>query len=137
MQNNHIVLFDGVCNLCQGSVQFLIKHDKKGQLKYASLQSKLGGKLLKQYKMDGENVDSIVFISNNKAYKESTAAIKIAQKLNFPFNLLQVFWIIPLFIRNPLYRWVARNRYKWFGKEETCMLPSEEISARFLDTNEN
>lgn len=135
-EHNHIVLFDGVCNLCQSSVQFLLKHDKKGKLKYASLQSKFGKELLQKYKIDTNKVDSIVFVSNGKAFIESSAALKIAGFLNFPLNALQVFWIVPKFIRDRIYKWVARNRYKWFGKEETCMLPTEDISARFLDTVE-
>jgi predicted DCC family thiol-disulfide oxidoreductase YuxK len=130
----HIVLFDGVCNLCNSSVQFVVKRDKKAQLHYASLQSKVGQDLLAKYKIDTKNVDSIVFVSNGKAYIESTAALKIAGFLQFPYNLLQVFIVIPTFIRNLVYRWIARNRYRWFGKEEVCMMPDASISARFLDT---
>lgn len=137
-KHNHIVLFDGVCNLCQSSVQFLLKHDKKGVLRYASLQSKFGRELLQKYQhqVDTNKIDSIVFVSDGRAYIESAAALEIAGFLDYPFNFLQIFWFFPKFIRNPIYRWVARNRYKWFGKEETCMLPTEDISARFLDNVE-
>jgi predicted DCC family thiol-disulfide oxidoreductase YuxK len=130
----HIVLFDGVCNLCNSSVQFVVKRDKRAQLHYANLQSKLGQQLLNQHKIDTQKVDSIVFISNGKAYVESTAALKIAAFLEFPYNLLQAFIIVPAFIRNIVYRWIARNRYRWYGKEEVCMMPDPSISARFLDT---
>lgn len=131
-QLNHIVLFDGVCNLCNGSVQFLIKHDKNANLKYASLQSEIGKELCNEFGVDAVILNSIIFISEGKAYNESSAVLRITKFLDFPYNVLRIFVIVPKFIRNPIYRWIARNRYKWFGKEEKCMLPSESISARFI-----
>lgn len=129
---NEIILFDGVCNFCQGSVKFIMKHEKNQSLKFASLQSEIGQKLLNQYQVPKET-DSIVFIKNGKAYIKSTAALKISTYLSFPLYLLVVFIIIPAFIRNFVYDIIAKNRYKWFGKQDACMLPSPEVRARFLE----
>ena len=129
---NRIILFDGVCNLCNSSVQFTIKRDKNELLKFASLQSEVGEALLEKYNLKGDTIDSVVFIENGKAYTESTAAIKVARHLGFPWNLLQVFLIFPAALRNIVYQWIARNRYKWFGKKDSCMLPDASMQARFL-----
>lgn len=129
---NRIILFDGVCNLCNASIQFIIKRDQKGLFKFASLQSEVGKTLLAQHHIDGTKMDSVVYIENGKAYTESTAAIRVAGYLGFPWNLLQVFLIVPSVIRNVVYQWIARNRYKWFGKQDSCMLPDASLEARFL-----
>lgn len=128
---NNIVLFDGVCNFCNSSVQFIIKHDKQNQLKFASLQSEIGRKLLEQYQVPS-TVDSIVFINNEQAYIKSTAALRILQFFPWYWKPLFALLIIPAFIRNFFYDIIAKNRYKWFGKRDACMLPTKEQQAKFL-----
>ncbi|MFC4263381.1 thiol-disulfide oxidoreductase DCC family protein [Ferruginibacter yonginensis] len=130
--NTAIVLFDGVCNLCNNSVQFIIKHDKKNIFKFASLQSAIGQQLLKTYELPTSNFSSFVLIQHNKTYTQSTAALKITQQLNGPIKLLYAFMIVPAFIRNKVYDVIAKNRYKWFGKREVCMLPSPQLASKFL-----
>lgn len=125
-----IILFDGVCNLCTWSVQFIIKRDPKEQFSFASLQSDVGKSLLEKHHLS--DVNSVVLIKKNKCYLESNAALEICHHLSNSWKLLTILKIIPSFIRNPLYRYIARNRYKWFGKQESCMLPTEEMKKRFL-----
>lgn len=131
--SDRIVLFDGVCNLCNGSVQFIIRNDKEGKLKFASLQSDNGQQLLSRYSIDRSKVDSIVFIDQGKAYIESTAALRIAGYLDGLWKILVVFRIVPVFIRDAVYRWIARNRYRWFGKQDSCMMPEPGVRERFLE----
>jgi predicted DCC family thiol-disulfide oxidoreductase YuxK len=127
-----IVLFDGVCNLCNGAVQFIIRHDKKNIFMFASLQSEVGRKILEQYNFPLDELNSFILIENNKAYTRSTGALRVAKKLNGLWPLLYGFIIIPKFIRDSIYNWVGRNRYKWFGKKDACMIPTPELKARFL-----
>lgn len=131
-QHNKIVLFDGVCNFCNSSVQFIIKHDTSNSLKFASLQSSIGQALLNKYAIP-KDVDSVIFIENNQAYTKSSAALKIANYFGGFWKLLQIFMIVPTFIRNFFYDIIAKNRYRWFGKKDSCMLPSPEIRNRFLE----
>ncbi|RST72743.1 thiol-disulfide oxidoreductase DCC family protein [Siminovitchia acidinfaciens] len=128
---NSIVLFDGICNFCDASVQFIIKNDPKGNFRFASLQSDIGQKLLKEYNVPAD-VDSIVLIENDKAYCKSAAALKICRHLNGLWKIAYTFIIIPAPLRNLVYDLIARNRYKWFGKKESCILPSPEVQSRFL-----
>lgn len=128
-QHHSIVFFDGHCLFCQTSVQWLLKKDKNKNLLFASLQGKKAQELRNQQVWP----DSIVFFTDGKIYFESSAALKISAKLPFPFPLAIVFFIVPSFIRNALYRYIAANRYKWFGKSEACYLPNEEERARFID----
>lgn len=128
---NPIVLFDGICNFCDASVQFIIKNDPKGKIRYASLQSDIGQKLLKEHKVPTD-VDSMILIEGCNAYYKSTAALRIARYLKGPWKLAYAFLIIPAPIRNFAYDFIARNRYKWFGKKESCMLPSADVRRRFL-----
>lgn len=127
-----IILFDGVCNYCNKWINFSIKWNKKKNLRYATFQSNSGIFLKKRYNID-EAIDSVILIEKNKVYIYSSAAINIAKYLQFPANLLYVLIIVPTFIRNPLYKWVAKNRYKWFGKKDSCMIPSKEIKQLFLE----
>jgi predicted DCC family thiol-disulfide oxidoreductase YuxK len=127
-----IVLFDGVCNLCNGAVQFIIRHDKKNIFMFASLQSEVGRKILEQYNFPLDELNSFILIENNKAYTRSTGALRVAKKINGLWPLLYGFIIIPKFIRDSIYNWVAGNRYKWFGKKDACMIPTPELKARFL-----
>ena len=127
-----ILLFDGVCNLCNRSVQFIIKRDPKNYFRFAALQSEQGQLLLEQHGIPPDVIDTIVLVENSKTYTQSTAALRIARKLNRLWFLLYIFIIIPPFIRNPIYRFISRNRYKWFGKKDSCMMPDPELKSRFL-----
>ena len=131
--NKKLILFDGVCNLCDASVQYIIKHDKNDLFRYAALQSEVGQKVISKFNIDTAKTDSILLYSkeNGISYK-STAALKIASKLGFPRNLMVVFLIIPAFIRNLVYDYIAKNRYKWYGKKEECMIPTPELKSKFL-----
>jgi predicted DCC family thiol-disulfide oxidoreductase YuxK len=130
--NNAIILFDGVCNFCNSSINFVIKHDKKNYFRFAPLQSETGRELLKKYNINSLETDSIVLIENKKAYIQSAAALRITRKLNGGYFLLYGLMIIPSFIRNAVYNYVARNRYKWFGKKDSCMIPTLEMKAKFI-----
>lgn len=127
-----IVLFDGVCNLCDNSVKFIIKRDKKGIFKMASLQSEVGKQLQEKYGQDTSKVDSVMLIENGKLYTKSTAALRIAKNLDGAWKLFIVFMVIPSFIRDIFYDFIAKNRYKWFGKHDACMIPDKSIKSRFL-----
>ena len=133
-KNKKLILFDGVCNLCNNSVQYVIKHDKKNQFMFTALQSDVGKKIIEAYNIDTKKTDSILLYSPEKGidYK-STAALKIASKLGLPINLMGVFFIIPPFIRNWVYDFIAKNRYKWYGKQAACMMPTPELKSKFLD----
>lgn len=130
---NRIVLFDGICNFCNSSIQFIIRHDPKGIFKYAALQSDYAKKLV------GDRIspepESVILYEDGKVYDRTTAALKIARHLNGLWPLLYIFIVIPAFLRDPIYKLIAKNRYKWFGKQEACMVPSKEIRDRFLDQN--
>lgn len=130
--NHKIILFDGVCNLCNSSVNYVIKHDKKNVFKYAALQSEIGQQLLENHNIDSKNTDSIVFINQEKVYVKSTAALHITKSLSGALPLLFGFIIAPTFIRNWVYDFVARNRYKWYGKKESCMIPTPSLKDKFL-----
>nr|WP_263326745.1 thiol-disulfide oxidoreductase DCC family protein [Neobacillus sp. Marseille-Q6967] len=127
-----IVLFDGVCNLCHNSVQFIIKRDPHGHFKFASLQSEIGNRLLEEYGLS-QQTNSIVLIEHNKVYLKSSAALRICSKLSGLWKLLGILRFVPPIFRDPLYHIVAKNRYKWYGKSDSCMLPSPETKNKFLD----
>ena len=130
--NNPIILFDGVCNYCNAMVNFAIRNDKKAMLKFAALQSETGKRLKESYKIPPD-IDSVIFIENNQVYTYSDAAIRIAKYLRWPAKALYGLIVIPGFIRQPVYKWIAKNRYKWFGKREECMIPSPGVRERFLE----
>lgn len=127
-----IILFDGVCNLCNSSVQFILKRDRKGQFGFASLQGEVGQKLIHKFGLNPD-INSFVLIENEKVYLESTAALKVCKGLTGGWKLFAAFLIIPRPIRDVVYKIIANNRYKWFGKKESCMLPLPEWKNRFLD----
>lgn len=133
MQQQPVVLFDGVCNFCSGAVNFVIRQDKQKKLRFAALQSAAGQRLLQAYKLPTQHFDSFVFIENDKAYHSSTAGLKLYNQLPWYWKWTQVFWLIPRFMRDALYNLVARNRYKWFGKKESCMVPTPDLRSRFLE----
>lgn len=127
-----IVLFDGVCNLCDNSVKFIIQRDRKAVFKMASLQSEIGQNLQTHFGQDPTQVNSVMFIENGKLYTKSTAALRIAKHLDGAWKLFIVFMIIPTPIRDIVYDFIARNRYRWFGKHDACMIPDKSIKSRFL-----
>jgi predicted DCC family thiol-disulfide oxidoreductase YuxK len=127
-----IILFDGICNLCNSSVQFIIKRDPTGYFKFASLQSETGQRLLKQYGVS-KQIDSLILIEKQKVYIKSSAALRICRKLDGFWKYLTILRVLPPFFRNFLYDVVAKNRYHWFGKRDSCMLPTAELKKRFLD----
>jgi predicted DCC family thiol-disulfide oxidoreductase YuxK len=126
-----IVLFDGICNYCNSMINFAIRNDKKGVLKFAVLQSEAGKQLKSNYSIPAE-IDSVIFIEDGKVFTYSDAAIRISRYLRWPARALYSLIIVPKFIRQPIYKWIARNRYRWFGKREECMIPSPDIKSRFL-----
>jgi predicted DCC family thiol-disulfide oxidoreductase YuxK len=133
-EGKSIIFFDGVCNLCNSSVNFIIKHDKKKQFLFASLQSDAAKEILLQYNSKKINLDSIVLLDNGKLYEKSTAALRISKHLNNGLFLLYIFIIIPTFIRDYLYNYIAKNRYKWYGKKDSCMIPTKDLKSRFLES---
>ncbi len=127
-----IILFDGVCNLCNNAINFVIDHDPDDNFRFAALRSKTGLELLNKYGIDPDKTDSIVLISNGHAFAKAEAALRISKKLSGAWKLAYGLNIIPGFIKNPVYDFIARNRYKWFGKMESCRLPSPELKQKFL-----
>lgn len=128
---DHLILFDGVCNLCNASIQQVIKYDHRERFYFASLQSGYAGRIIPAE--ERSRMASIIYIEKGHIYRQSTAALKVAGKLKFPLKLLYGFIIIPRVLRDPLYRYVARNRYRWFGRRQDCMVPSENLLHRFID----
>ncbi|NGX83949.1 thiol-disulfide oxidoreductase DCC family protein [Aequorivita sp. KMM 9714] len=132
IETHKIILFDGVCNLCNGAINYVIKRDHKNVFKFAALQSETGQNLTAKFNIDRAKVDSIILIDGDKHYEKSTAALYIAKHLSGAYPLLFGFIIVPKFIRNAVYDYVARNRYKWFGKKDKCMIPTAELKNKFL-----
>lgn len=127
-----IIFFDGVCNLCNGAVQKVLKNDTKAKFSFASIQSAFTAEF---FEVNGfqNNADTIILFYKGKFYTKSTAALMVAFHLKFPYPLFTFFRIFPSFLRDPIYDFIARNRYKWFGKQESCMIPERQWKARFLD----
>ena len=134
VDHHPLVLFDGVCNLCNAAVLFVIRRDPRGKIKFASLQSDVGSSILQSYGLQHGNhhFQSIILIEKDKAYTRSTAALRAARYLNKGWPLLYAFLIVPKFIRDFVYDWIARNRYRFFGKRDACMIPTPELKSRFL-----
>ncbi|RAJ79220.1 putative DCC family thiol-disulfide oxidoreductase YuxK [Chitinophaga dinghuensis] len=132
MLNKGIILFDGVCNFCNASVNFVIRHDRQGYFRFAPLQSEIATELSRQYGFDTNALSSFILVENGKVYTKSTAALRVAGKLNFPVRLLSLLMIVPAFIRNGVYSWIARRRYRWFGRKDACMVPTPEVRSRFM-----
>lgn len=132
-ENNNIILFDGVCNFCNAVTNFIIRQDKKKIFRFAAFQSTVGQKILKQLNFSLDSFETFLFIANGKIYKKSNAALRLYNKLSWYWKWTQLFWIFPRFFRDWIYDIIARNRYKWFGKREECMVPTAELKERFLD----
>jgi predicted DCC family thiol-disulfide oxidoreductase YuxK len=131
--NQDVLLFDGVCNLCNGAVNFIIDHDPRGHFKFAALQSDFGQEKLAELGFNTEQFDSLVLLSEDKVYTKSTAALRIAKKLSGLYPLLYIFIVVPPFIRHAVYDLIGRNRYRWWGKEDSCRMPTPELRQRFVD----
>jgi predicted DCC family thiol-disulfide oxidoreductase YuxK len=131
-ERRSVVLFDGVCNLCNRSVLFVIDRDPHGHFAFAPLQSDEGQRLLAAYAPGETDLSSVVLVEGGRAYTRSTAALRIARRLTGLWPLLRVFFLVPRPLRDGVYDWIARNRYRWFGREDACRVPTPELRARFL-----
>lgn len=128
----NVVYFDGVCNLCNGAVNFLIDHDRNKKLKFASLQSEAGEEVLRRFGLPLGEYDSFILLKNGQLFQKSDAVLEVVRLLGSGWSLLYGFKIIPPFFRDWIYTQVAQNRYRWFGKRNECRLPTPELKARFL-----
>ena len=131
ISNQRVVFFDGICNLCLRSINYLIKYDKKQSLKFASLQGEYANKML--HPTDHKNLESILYFDSKELYAKSTAILKICNVLGGWHKLLLVGYLLPKFLRDGLYSFIAQNRYQWFGKQDHCMIPTKDIQDRFLE----
>lgn len=127
-----IILFDGVCNLCNASVQWVLKHDHKNLFHFAALQSEYGALVLKRFGLEPGALDTVVLADETRVFTQSDAAIEVARRLGGFWALIVVFKVVPRPIRNAVYRWVSSNRYRWFGRQEKCLLPRPEWKDKFL-----
>jgi predicted DCC family thiol-disulfide oxidoreductase YuxK len=132
-QDHPVILFDGVCNLCNSSVQFIIRHDPQHIFRFASLQSSFGQKILSKYDLPLNNYNSFILFVDSKIYTGSTAALLVAKKLSGIVKCIYVFMIVPKFIRDGVYNIIAKNRYKWFGKKNECWIPTPDLKSLFVD----
>lgn len=132
MIHSSIILFDGVCILCNSSVQYIIRHDPKAVFSFATLQSDTGQLLLQKFNLPQQHLNSIILIQDDIAYQKSTAVLKIARQLSGAVKIFYGFIIVPAFIRDAVYTFIARNRYKWFGQKNECMIPGPALQKRFL-----
>jgi predicted DCC family thiol-disulfide oxidoreductase YuxK len=128
----HIVLFDGVCNLCNGAVDFIVRHDTKQRFVFASLQSGAGQALLRSYRLPTASYESMVLLKGGRLYQKSGAALQIAGALGGGWPLFKVFLLLPGPLRDAVYSYIARNRYRFFGKQESCRMPTPAERSRFL-----
>ncbi len=128
-----VIYFDGVCNLCNLSIQFILRHEKDKKLKFAPLQSLAGSTILKHVRDTEPDLDSLIFQQGESIYTQSKAVFKIASYLKWPYSLVRYFQILPKPLTDLFYRWIARNRYSVFGKRDQCMLPTPELRDRFID----
>ncbi len=134
MSNRPVILFDGVCNLCNGFVQFVIKHDSRKLFQFASLQSDFGQQILSSFQLDAcKEFQSFILLNNGNIYTKSTAALKVLTQLD-GYGWTKLFFVIPKFLRDFIYSIIAVNRYKWFGKKDTCMIPTPELKDRFIES---
>lgn len=132
--DNPLILFDGVCNLCERSVRFVIRRDRKRQFRFASLQSDIGQELLRLYDYDYDALSSMLLIEDGKLHRRSRAALRIARRMDgaWPLFYYLFFWV-PTFIADPVYDFIGARRYRWFGRKEECWIPDDDLRSRFLD----
>lgn len=132
MKIDSVIFFDGICNLCNGAVQFIIERDEKNIFKFAPLQSDFAAQELITFNFNPNQLGSILLLENGKIYTKSTAALRISKKLNGLWPMMYAFIVVPRFIRDAVYDFIAKNRYKWFGKQESCWVPTAELKSKFL-----
>ncbi len=130
----NLILFDGVCNLCNASVQFVIRHDSAAKFRFAAIQSEIGREIFQRHGLDPANLQTFVFITDGRIFLRSDAAIEVVARFGGAWKLLRVFSLVPRSVRDAIYSFIAQNRYRWFGRQEVCMIPTPEIKERFLDT---
>ena len=128
-----LILFDGLCNLCSGSVQFVVEHDPAGRFQFASLQSASGRRVLREHGVAEPGLETMVLVEDGRVFTRSTAALRIARRLPFPWPLVAALMVVPRPLRDWVYGVVARYRYRWFGKLDHCMIPTAALRSRFLD----
>lgn len=128
----HLLLFDGECNLCNGAVQFVLKHDKRGLIHFGSIQSEAGSRIYREHGLNPDEPGTMLLVTPDGIFRESSAALEIAGLLGGTWSLAKVFKIVPRPLRDSIYRYVAAHRYQWFGKRDECMLPRPEWKQRFL-----
>lgn len=131
-EEHPVILFDGVCNFCSAGINFILRQDRKGVFRFAALQSEAGQKLLRQYGMPTEHFDSFVLIDNGRVYRKSAAGLEVYGRLPWYWKWTKLLWVVPKVVRDAVYDLIARNRYKWFGQKDQCMVPSPDVQARFL-----
>ena len=131
-----LVLFDGDCNLCHGAVQFVLRRDPRARFRFASLQSEAGRAALARAGFEGELPDSVVLLHEGRVRTRSTAALAIARGLRFPWPLVSVLWLVPYPLRDFVYDWIAKRRFRWFGRRDSCWVPTPALRARFVDADE-
>lgn len=127
-----VIFFDGVCNLCNASVQFVIAHDKKDQFKFTALQGDYAKEVLSKFNADPQKLNTILLLQEGRLYTKSSAALRVAGKLNGLIPLLYVFLLVPKFIRDWFYDIIAKNRYQWWGRQESCWVPTPELKSKFI-----
>ena len=132
LQVTDIVIFDGVCNLCAQSVQFILRHESEPRFQFSPVQSAAGARILDAHGFSAAEVDTFVLVSEGEVYTRSNAALRIAKHFKGGWQLLRLLWVVPRPLRDVLYNFVARNRYSWFGKADTCLIPTPELNARFM-----
>jgi predicted DCC family thiol-disulfide oxidoreductase YuxK len=130
---DNLVLFDGVCNLCSALVQFVIRHDPAAKFRFAAIQSEIGGEIFQSHGLDPADLQTFVFIAEGKMFLRSDAAIEVVSRFGGAWRICTIFQFVPRVLRNAIYSFIARNRYRWFGRKEVCMVPTAEIKERFLD----
>ena len=132
MKDKPVILFDGVCNYCNAMVNFFIRKDKKKVFRFATLQSAFGQKILQEHNLPTDVFESFLLLDNGKLYSKSTAGLRLYNKLPWYWKWTQLFWVVPKFFRDWIYGIIAKNRYKWFGKRDTCMVPTAGLRERFI-----
>lgn len=132
LKNKGLILFDGVCNFCNSSVNFIIKNDKTDHFRFLPLQSERGKKIVAEYNLDPKNLQTVILLEQGRIYTRSTAALRIARKLSGGWKLMYGFVIVPSVVRDFFYNIISRNRYKWWGQRDSCMIPTPEVKRKFL-----
>lgn len=133
LYTNPVILFEGVCNLCNSSVEKIIAADPKKQFRFASLQGNFGQEVLRKFQLPPQELNSFILLENNQIFTRSTGALKVARKLSGAWPLLYAFIVVPRFLRDGIYNIIACNRYKWFGKKESCMVPHTALQELFYN----